>query len=115
MVIAVILIGAFFIHYALDAAYRRFWSRGLDARVEFQKEPVTEGKEAVLTETITNEKWLFLPLLQVGFHIHRNLWFQDGENTSVSDQCYKRGYIFRGKLSEDYPNNPLSLYQKRVL
>lgn len=22
--------------------------------------------------------------------MHRNLWFADGENTSVSDQCYKR-------------------------
>ena len=53
MVIAVILIGAFFIHYALDAAYRRFWSRGLDARVEFQKEPVTEGKEAKMAVSST--------------------------------------------------------------
>ncbi|MFQ6804489.1 MAG: hypothetical protein ACLRT5_06245 [Lachnospiraceae bacterium] len=47
-------------------------------------------EEARLTETIANEKRLFLPLLQVGFRVHRDLWFADGENTSVSDQCYKR-------------------------
>ena len=59
-------------------------------RVEFQKEPSLEGRDAMLTETIYNRKWLFLPVLQVGFQMHRNLWFADGENTSVSDQCYKR-------------------------
>lgn len=90
MTIVVILIGAFLMSYLLNAAYQQYWKRELDARVEFQKEPAMEGQDAQLTETITNNKWLFLPLLQVGFHIHRNLWFADGENTSVSDQCYKR-------------------------
>ena len=90
MTIVVILIGAFLMSYLLSAAYQQHWKRELDARVEFQKEPAMEGQDAQLTETITNNKWLFLPLLQVGFHIHRNLWFADGENTSVSDQCYKR-------------------------
>lgn len=90
MTIAVILIGAFLMNYLLNAAYRQLWKKKLDADVQFQSEPAIEGETASLTETITNEKWLFLPLLQVGFHIHRNLWFADGENTSVSDQCYKR-------------------------
>lgn len=90
MTIVVILIGAFLMNYLLNAAYRQLWNKDLDARVEFQKEPAMEGHEAFLTETITNGKWLFLPLLQVGFQIHRNLRFADGENTSVSDQCYKR-------------------------
>lgn len=90
MTIAVILIGAFLMNYLLNTAYRQLWKRELDARVEFQREPALEGQEASLTETITNNKWLFLPILQVGFQIHRNLWFADGENTSVSDQCYKR-------------------------
>lgn len=90
MTIAVILIGAFLMNYLLNTAYCQFWKKELDAVVEFQREPAIEGQKAYLTETIINNKWLFLPLLQVGFQIHRNLQFADGENTSVSDQCYKR-------------------------
>lgn len=100
MIIVVILIGAFFIDFILNRAYGKFWDSLLDAKVEFQKEPVTEGQKAFLTETITNQKWLFLPILQVGFQIHKNLWFGDGENTSVSDQCYKRDIFSVGSYQK---------------
>ena len=90
MTIVVILIGAFLMNYFLELAFQQIWKKNLDARVEFQKEPALEGEQAELTETIVNQKWMFLPVLQVGFQIHRNLIFADGENTSVSDQCYKR-------------------------
>ena len=90
MVIIVIVIGALVMNYALVKIYGHLWGKNLDAQVEFQKEPSLEGRDAMLTETIYNRKWLFLPVLQVGFQMHRNLWFADGENTSVSDQCYKR-------------------------
>ena len=100
MTIIVILIGAFLMSYLLNCAYQQQWKIGLDACVEFQKEPAMEGQEAKLTETITNNKWLFLPLLQVGFHIHRNLRFADGENTSVSDQCYKRDIFSVGSYQK---------------
>lgn len=90
MTIVVIVIGTFLMNYLLGEVYHHLWKRDLDAKVEFQREPAMEGRKACLTETITNQKWLFLPLLQVGFQIHRNLEFADGENTSVSDQCYKR-------------------------
>lgn len=90
MIVVVILIGAFLMNYVLVNVYGHLWGKNLDAKVEFQQEPALEGREAMLTETIYNRKWLFLPVLQVGFQIHRNLCFADGENTSVSDQCYKR-------------------------
>lgn len=90
MTILVILLGAFLVNYLLTKLYGRLWDKKLDAVVQFQPEPAMEGKEAFLTETITNKKWLFLPMLQVGFQMDRNLVFADGENAQVSDQCYKR-------------------------
>ena len=48
-------------------------------RVEFQKEPSLEGRDAMLTETIYNRKWLFLPVLQVGFQMHRIYGLQTGK------------------------------------
>ena len=39
-------------------------------------------------------------MLQVGFQMHRNLRFADGENTSVSDQCYKRDIFSVGSYQK---------------
>ena len=58
--------------------------------IRFQPEPVFRGEQGFLTETIENDKRLFLPALQAGFAVSRNLSFGQEENTSVSDQSYKR-------------------------
>lgn len=100
MVVLAIIIGAFLFSYLLDAAYRHLWEKNLEIVVKFQEHPAMEGQEAFLTETIINRKWLFLPMLQVGFQIHRNLVFADGENTSVSDQCYKRDIFSVGSFQK---------------
>ena len=50
-------------NYALVKIYGHLWGKNLDAQVEFQKEPSLEGRDAMLTETIYNRKWLFLPVL----------------------------------------------------
>lgn len=102
-------------NYALVKIYEHLWGRNLDAQVEFQKEPSLEGRGAMLTETIYNRKWLFLPVLQVGFQMHRNLWFADGENTSVSDQCYKRDIFSVGEYQKITRTIPVSLFQAWVL
>lgn len=90
MAVIAILIGAFLMSPLLERLYSSLWKKGLEADVRFQNEPSLEGQEAVLTETISNRKWLFLPILQVGFQLHRNLKFAEDENASVSDQNYKR-------------------------
>ena len=100
MIIIVVLIGAFVMNAVLVKIYGHLWEKHLDARVEFQKEPSLEGRDAILTDTIYNRKWLFLPVLQVGFQMHRNLRFADGENTSVSDQCYKRDIFSVGSYQK---------------
>ena len=65
MIIIVVLIGAFVMNSVLVKIYGYLWEKHLDARVEFQKEPSLEGRDAILTETIYNRKWLFLPVLHV--------------------------------------------------
>lgn len=90
MTVLVIVIGAILINYLTEIIYSKYWDKDLDAIVEFQREPVYEGDEAILTETVVNNKRLFLTVLSVGFQIHRNLIFSDGENASISDLSYKR-------------------------
>ncbi|MBE5963007.1 MAG: DUF58 domain-containing protein [Lachnospiraceae bacterium] len=53
-------------------SYNFHWSDHLGVYFSFQHEAVTEGESAVLTETITNEKKLPLPMLHVMFLMSRN-------------------------------------------
>lgn len=69
--------------------YRRYWDVKLDAAVFFPPAPAVEGESTQLTEVITNQKFLPLPALHVKFQFHRNLQFQNQENTAVTDQCYR--------------------------
>ena len=90
MKVFVIILGAFIFSGLVTYIYRRLWSEDLDVIVNFTEEAVVEGMDSELTETISNRKWMFLPMLQVGFETHKNLHFGQEENVSVSDLCYKR-------------------------
>ena len=90
MKVFVIILGAFLFSSLVTYLYRRLWSENLEVVVKFTEESVVEGMNSELTETISNRKWLFLPMLQVGFETHKNLQFGQEENVSVSDLCYKR-------------------------
>lgn len=100
MAIIAIIIVAFLVHVFLNKIYAKLWKKDLEADVQFQKEPSMEGEKGYLTETISNRKWMFLPILQVGFQLHRNLLFADGENASVSDQSYKRDIFSVGSYQK---------------
>lgn len=100
MAVLVILIAAFLISYLIEYVYGKSWDGYLEAKVEFQHEPAYEGEEGILTETILNKKWLFLPVLSVGFQVHRNLVFSDGENASISDLSYKRDIFSVGSYQK---------------
>lgn len=72
--------------------FSRHWSDGLTVRAEFSDSWVCEGDSSCLTEEIVNDKLLPVPALEVRLSVSRNLEFQSGarENTSVTDQTYKR-------------------------
>lgn len=72
--------------------YAHHWSDGLHVRVEFTDAWVYEGDGSCLKEEIVNDKVLPVPALEVRLSVSRNLEFQSAakENTSVTDQTYKR-------------------------
>ena len=90
MTIFLLLLGAVLLQFLAEWFYRKNWDRHLEVNVKFQEQPVHEGEKAYLTETIENRKWLLLPMLQAAFRVHRNLFFEEEENTSISDYTYKR-------------------------
>lgn len=90
MTVIFLIAGAFLAVWLLEKIYQKNWSNGLTVSIKFQSEPVFEGNKASLTETIENRSWLFMPVLQVGFRVDRNLKFPEEENAAVSDKLYER-------------------------
>lgn len=90
MILLLVLLGAVLIQFLAEFLYEKNWYRNLTVTIRFQEKPLTEGEEGYLIETIENRKILFLPVLQAAFGVSRNLNFGEEENTSVSDQSYKR-------------------------
>ncbi len=89
MTIILLLLGAALIYMIQSRLYSHYWNHGLTVTIRFSKQAVVEGEYTTLVEEITNNKRLPLPILHVKFQIGRNLLFEGGENTAVSDLSYR--------------------------
>lgn len=90
LTILLLLLALALVFFAQKLLFRRFWDRNLEVRIEFDREYVFCGEDANLTETIVNNKYLPLPVLEVGFDMSRFLAFRAEDNTTVSDMTYRR-------------------------
>ncbi len=89
MKLAVIVFAAWLFVTLQGLLYRRLWARGLTARLSFVQRAVTEGDNGQLKETITNRKFLPLPVLHVKFQMGRHLVFTGSNNFKITDQNYR--------------------------
>lgn len=88
--ISLFFIGLLLLTILWNRYYTRHWSRGLTVSLNFLQDHVYANDQTQMREQIENRKKLMLPVLEVAFHVDRNLSFHDCENTSVSDYIYKR-------------------------
>lgn len=73
--------------------YRYFWKEGLNVSVAFRSSLVREGEENELIETVSNDKVLPLPVIQVKFNITRTFVFKRQDNSAVTDQYYRNDFF----------------------
>ncbi len=71
------------------ALFRRLWSRGLTADLSFSDTAAVEGETSRLVETVSNRKFLPLPILHVKFRMGKELPFLSGSNSRITDQNYR--------------------------
>lgn len=88
--ISLFLIGFLILTGLWNLYYSRHWNANLTVSLAFLQNFVYTGERVQMTEQIENRKKMMLPVLEVGFHMDKNLAFYDCENTSVSDFTYKR-------------------------
>ena len=86
--------------------YKYFWEKGLVITVSFADDVVREGCATALIETISNKKFLPLPVLQIKFAITRTFLFPKQKNTAVTDQYYRNEFFSAmpyQKITRTYP------------
>ena len=69
----------------LHAVFVFLWPKGIHVELDFKQRKVTEGQEAVLLETLKNDKFLPLPVVRMQFKLDRGLFMLENENVTVSD------------------------------
>ena len=69
----------------LHAVFVFLWPKGIHVELDFKQRKVTEGQEAVLLETLKNNKFLPLPVIRMQFKLDRGLQILENENVTVSD------------------------------
>ncbi|MGN0298092.1 MAG: DUF58 domain-containing protein [Lachnospiraceae bacterium] len=89
MSIVLLIVGAALLFWLQNRIYQNYWEEGLSAEIYFQGQPAVEGERAIVTETVTNRKMLPLPALTVKFQFQRDIEFENMDNASVSDRCYR--------------------------
>lgn len=72
MVIVVSLLGALFLFLLQHYLYRRYWSRGLDARLYFAEEVLESGEKATILEETENHKRLPLPSYEYSYVLQKS-------------------------------------------
>lgn len=88
--ISLFFIGLLLLTSLWNLYYAKHWAANLVVSLDFLQNCAYTGERVEMTEQIENRKKMMLPILEVGFHMDKNLSFYDCENTSVSDFTYKR-------------------------
>ena len=88
--ISLLFLGLLLLMVSWNLYYARQWNKNLAVSINFMQDYVYAGEQTQMTEQIENRKRLMLPILEVSFHVDKNLSFLDCDNTSVSDYVYKR-------------------------
>lgn len=89
MKIILIVLGILMVYIIQKLLFERLWNKELETRIFFGDLSVTEGETTLLTEIVSNRKWLLLPALKVMFKVEKGLEFEDNQNIKVTDLCYK--------------------------
>ncbi|MDO5572859.1 MAG: DUF58 domain-containing protein [bacterium] len=93
MKLFIALLVAAVLYYLQYKLYSRMWSRNLQITIDFQQHIVEAGERNVLIETIENQKWLPLPILQIKFAATKTFLFPKEETSAVTDQYYRNEFF----------------------
>jgi len=86
LVIFLVLVAVLFL---LRETYSKYCLKDVDVKLMISSITATEGDKLILSEVVTNAKWLPLPWLTVRFQVDRGLAFNDQTDHIASDFYYR--------------------------
>lgn len=89
MILIIAVIMAVLVFYGEKRYFREHWNKGLSVKLRFCQKGVNAGERCLLEETISNEKRMPLPSLQVKFKTSAAFLFEQDGNSSVTDYYYR--------------------------
>lgn len=84
----------------LHAVFVFLWPKGIHVELDFKQRKVTEGQEAVLLETLKNNKFLPLPVIRMQFKLDRGLQILENENVNFNKPV---GQALQGLFLDSVP------------
>jgi len=93
MVIFIALLSVCALYLLHNYLFNRLWMKNLSAELNFSQENAMEGQDISLHETVTNRKWLPLPIIQVKFMTSKYLIFADNHNSNITDHYYRNDIL----------------------
>ena len=72
-------------YVVLNIVYGKLWRKGLHAELRFEERDIEEGDTTTLVETMTNDKFLPLPVVKLSFKMDRSIEIDEDRNATVSD------------------------------
>lgn len=90
MMLLIALLAAFIIYHMEMKMFRHLWEKGLSVDILFLQKGINVGQTGMIQETVSNNKRLPLPILEVKFATSPDFLFQKERTTSVTDRFYKK-------------------------
>ncbi|MDD2355221.1 MAG: DUF58 domain-containing protein [Lachnospiraceae bacterium] len=76
----------FFLFLLEKFIFTKLWDRNLSVDISFDRGETVEGENCLLKETVTNGKFLPLPVFRVGFQVGSGLDVSNGSNVTTTDK-----------------------------
>lgn len=96
MILFIAVIMAVLVLYAEKKYFQKHWKKGLSVSLRFCQRGVNAGESCILEETVSNEKRMPLPSLQVKFKTSASFLFDRDGNSTVTDYYYRTDLFAAG-------------------
>ena len=100
MSIIFFIIGLIIVERIVIAFFSHTWEKNLDVTIQFDSECVNEGSKGKITEILSNDKNMKLPIANLKFELDKSIQYTDKTNVSVSDRQYRNdGMSLKGHMA----------------
>ncbi|GEM_PF-2004845 len=108
MIVVILGVTAIVFFWLINLYFSSVWDKKLSISLDVDKSIVSEGDSLILTETITNDKAMVIPSIEIKYNVPASFQFIDNLSVSTGDNAYRKdNFALLGKkrISRSYMFN----------